>query len=73
MLDSKKKAEIIAETLGQKVVGIENAKCDEYREDTENEILYMCCEQERSVSLATMLSPDTISVDKSIDVTWNIE
>lgn len=73
LLDSKKKAEIIAETLGQKLVGIESAKCDEYREDTENEMLYMCCEQERSVSLATMLSPDTISVDKSIDVTWIIE
>lgn len=73
LLDSKKKAEIIAETLGQKVVGIESAKCDEYREDAESERLYMCCEQERPVSLAAMLSPDTISVDRSIDVTWNIE
>ena len=73
LLDSKKKAEIIAETLGQKVVGIESAKCDEYREDTENEIEYMCCEQEHAGSLACLLSPDTISVDKSIDVTWIIE
>lgn len=73
LLDSKKKAEIIAETLGQKVVGIESAKCDEYREDTESEIEYMCCEQERAGSLACLLSPDTISVDKSIDVTWIIE
>lgn len=73
LLDSKKKAEIIAETLGQKVVGIESAKCDEYSDDVGDGIEYMCCEQERGGSLASMLSPDTISVDKSIDVTWIIE
>ena len=33
LLDAKKKAETIAKTLGQKVVGIECAKCDDYDED----------------------------------------
>ena len=73
LLDSKKKAEIIAETLGQKVVGIESAKCDEYEEEDLEEKIHYLREMPAGSSLATMLSPDTISVDKSIDVTWIIE
>lgn len=73
LLDSKKKAEIIAETLGQKVVGIESAKCDEYEEEEFEEKVHYLCEMPAVSSLATMLSPDTILVDKSIDVTRIIE
>lgn len=73
LLDSKKKAEIIAETLEQKVVGIESVKCDEYEEEDLEEKVHYLREMPAGSSLATMLSPDTISVDKSIDVTWNIE
>lgn len=76
LLDAKKKAEAIAETLGQKVVGIECAKCDDYDEDDIIEPLphKMCCLAEGSGgSLASQLSPDTISIDKSIDVSWVIE
>ena len=73
LLDSKKKAEIIAETLGQKVVGIESAKCDEYEEEHFKESVHFLREMLSGSSLATMISPDTISVDKSIDVTWNIK
>jgi len=37
LADSCKKAEAVAETLGQKVVGIETAQCDEYRDDEDEE------------------------------------
>ncbi len=73
LLDSKKKAEIIAETLGQKVVEIESVKCDEYERLEFGERERTLIEMPAGGSLATMLSPDTISVDKSIDVTWIIE
>lgn len=73
LLDSKKKAEIIADTLGQKVVGLESAKCDEYEEEEfEHKVTYIC-QETATRSLASRLSPDIIIVDKSIDVTWNIE
>lgn len=73
LLDAKKKAESIAETLNQRVVGIESAKCDEYEEEDFEEKAHYLREMPTSATLATMLSPDTISVDKSIDVTWIIE
>ena len=73
LLDSKKKAEIIADTLGQKVVGIESAKCDKYEEPKFEERELCLGEVSVRTSLETLLSPDTISVDKSIDVIWIIE
>lgn len=73
LLDAKKKAESIAETLNHRVVGIESAKCDEYEEEDVEEKAHCLREMPTSAALATMLSPDTISVDKSIDVTWIIE
>jgi len=75
LLDAKKKAEAIAETLGQKVVGIECAKCDDYDDDDIIEPIAhkMCLAEGSGSSLASQLSPDTISIDKSIDVSWIIE
>ncbi len=73
LLDAKKKAEAIAETLGQKVVGIESAKCDEYEEEEFEEKVHCIREMHPGSELATMLSPNTITVDKSINVTWIIE
>lgn len=75
LIDAKKKAEAIAETLGQKVVGIECAKCDDYNdEENEDSMVHKLCLCEGSgSSLASKLSPRTIQIDKSIDVAWIIE
>ncbi|MDO4756141.1 MAG: SIMPL domain-containing protein [Parabacteroides sp.] len=74
LLDSKKKAEAIAETLGQKITGIDCAKCDEY-DDDDVELLKpkMCLQEGVGGSLATQLSPDMITIEKSIDVSWIVE
>ena len=77
LLDSRKKAEVMAETLGQKITGVESVKCDEYNDDDEDaEIRYcLCSEQESEIggSLATQLSPGTITVEKHVDVSWIVE
>lgn len=71
--DAKKKAEILAKTLGQKVVGLESAKCDEYEEEEFEHMVHCLREGKIKTSLASELSPDTIVVDKSVYTTWIIE
>ncbi len=74
LLDAKKKAEEIAKILGQKVIGIEEARCDAYEDDEPEEVVYkMSCAGRCEESLASKLSPDTVSIARSIDVIWNIE
>lgn len=71
--DAKKKADILAETLGQKVVGLESTKCDEYEEEEFDHMVHCLHENRARTSLAAKLSPDTIIVDKSVYSTWLIE
>lgn len=79
LLESRKKAELIAETFGQKIVGIELAKCDDYRGDDEEDVydtkffLAPNSGPECLDSLSEQLSPDTIIVEKSVDVSWIVE
>ena len=80
LVDSRKKAEAIAESLGQKIVGIETAKCDEYCEDEDSLCdtsykLFPCSidDDEFGSGLATQLSPGKISIERTIDVAWIVE
>ena len=80
LLKQGKKAEAIAESLGQKIVGIETAKCDEYCEDEENlcDTSYRLFpdsvdDDEFGSGLATQLSPGKISIERTIDVAWIVE
>ena len=45
--DAKKKADILAEALGQKVVGLESAKCDEYEEEEFDHMVH-CLHENRA-------------------------
>ena len=81
LLDSKRKAEEMAEVLGLKIVGVEVAKCDQYIDDVEGGLKekgvkyfpgsYSC--DGEFESLETELSPGTINIEKSIDVSWIVE
>ena len=74
MLNAKKQAEEFAKTLGQKVIGIEEARSDAYEDDEPEEVVYKMSKPcGRDESLAAKLSPDTVSIARSIDVIWNIE
>ena len=74
LLNAKKQAEEFAKTLGQKVIGIEEARSDAYEDDEPEEVVYKMakpCSGEGN--LATKLSPDMVSIARCIDVIWNIE
>lgn len=79
LLDSRKKAEAMAETLGQRITGIESAKCDGYEGDNEEEddgIRFFSkgfVVDKYPDSLAEQLAPGTIVIEKSIDVSWIVE
>ena len=74
LLNAKKQAEEFAKTLGQKVIGIEEARSDAYEDDEPEEVVYKMSKPcGRDESLAAKLSPDTVSIARSIDVIWNIE
>ncbi len=75
LLNSKNKAEAIAESLGKKIIGIESAKCDEYAdiEDINQSVHYLRGDINAVPSLSELLSPDTVLIEKSIDVIWIIE
>lgn len=51
-----------------------STKCDEY-DDDDVELLKpkMCLQEGVGGSLATQLSPDMITIEKSIDVSWIVE
>lgn len=74
LLNSEKKAKAIAEALGQKIIGIESAKCNKY--DDEDEVLMphaMSVRDYCDSSLEVQLSPDTVNIERSIDVAWLVE
>ncbi len=74
LMNAKKKAEEIAGTLGKKVIGVEEIKGEDF-EEIDNEELF--CEKyfpgNASGMLAPQLSPDTVSIEKSINVIWIVE
>lgn len=78
LLDSKKKAEALAETLGQKIIGMELARCSEYNDCDDDDVIepctaVMCIKKTKKDSLAAQLSPDIIIINRNIDVSWIVE
>lgn len=78
LTDSRKKAEMISETFGQKITGIEKVNCDlrtysvydESDEGLPNPTMhYMALNN----SLSAKISPDKIKLSKEIEVTWIME
>lgn len=75
LADSKKKAEFIAEIMGQKIVGI-----DSVEHSRNSDADWMCCEQERGLIFPGSAMPLSDQVEaplttetESIDVVWLIE
>lgn len=75
LANSKKKAEFIAEIMGQKIVGI-----DSVEHSRENDMDWMCCEHERglicpgsTMPLSDKLEAPLTTETESIDVVWLIE
>ena len=72
--DSKKKAEIIAEIMGQKIIGIDSVEHDRH-----SDMEWMCCEQERDViyagaaPLSNQLEAPITNESETISVVWLIE
>lgn len=74
LLDAKKKAEALAQTLEKKVFGIESATCDDYEaKKSLTKSISLSDSYIGSTSLATKLSPDVIRISKSIDTVWIID
>lgn len=71
--NSKKKAELIAEVMGQKVIGIDSVEHDSYRDQP------FLCEMEPCVAmgcdygLSNQLESPLTTESESIDVVWLIE
>ena len=74
LADSKKKAEVIAEIAGQKIIGIDSIKHDEY-----SDMLWIACEKEKSMilpgstSLSDQLEAPLTTESETINVVWLIE
>ena len=72
--DSKKKAEFIAEIMGQKIIGIDSVEHDSRRESD-----WLCCEKTYVVAAAgsrprsDLLESPLTTETESIDVVWLIE
>lgn len=72
--DSKKKAEIIAEIMGQKIIGIDSVEHDRH-----SDMEWMCCEQERGIvytgatPLSCQLEAPLTNESETISVVWLIE
>lgn len=78
MTDSRKKAEIISETFGQKITGIEKVDCDlryyaVYSESNEDNLDAILRCRTTNYSLSAKISPDKIKLSKEIEVTWIME
>ncbi len=77
VLDSKKKAEMIAETMGQKVIGINELNAgDRYKnyeiQEREYSPSHMICET-NSCSISDKLKAPFHMEDESVEVEWIIE
>lgn len=74
LADSKKKAEVIAEIMGQKIIGIDSVEHDRH-----NDMEWICCEQERGIiregaaSLSNQLEAPITTESETISVVWLIE
>lgn len=74
LADSKKKAEVIAEIMGQKIIGIDSVEHDRH-----NDMEWMCCEQERGIiregaaPLSNQLEAPITTESETISVVWLIE
>ncbi|WP_026508521.1 SIMPL domain-containing protein [Butyrivibrio sp. MC2013] len=74
--DSRKKAELIAETMDQKISGIDTVEQGDRYDRSE----YMCCEQERAISvpyrkpqLSDQLKAPTTKETEAIEIVWIME
>ncbi len=72
LADSKRKAELIAEEMGQKITGIESAELDGFPEAKTMRAAVCDCSAENA-SLASELSPAKKIIEKTIEATWIIE
>lgn len=74
LADSKKKAEVIAEIMGQKIIGIDSVEHDRH-----SDMEWMCCEQERGIicagaaPLSNQLEAPITTESETISVVWLIE
>lgn len=74
LADSKKKAEVIAEIMGQKIIGIDSVEHERH-----NDMEWMCCEQERGIiregaaPLSNQLEAPITTESETISVVWLIE
>jgi len=72
--DSKKKAEIIAEIMGQKLIGIDSVEHDRH-----SDMEWMCCEHERALPcggpprLSNQIEAPITTESETIEVVWIIE
>lgn len=74
--DSKQKAKFIAESMGQKIIGVDSVKIGEHYDDR---IDWMVCEQERSLcsskslNYSNMIQSPVKKESESVEVVWLIE
>lgn len=74
LADSKKKAEVIAEIMGQKIIGIDSVEHDRY-----SDMEYMCIKQKRGIicagaaPLSDQLEAPLTTENETISVVWLIE
>lgn len=78
LTDSRKKAEMISETFGQKITGIEKVDCDlryyaVYAESNKGDLDAILRCRTTNYSLSEKISPDKIKLSKEIEVTWIME
>ncbi len=81
--DSRKKAELIASTTGQKIIGIDLVKTkdfDDYLDEAfdddcdDSNIDWKCCEKERRIGLVSdQLGAPEREEQESVDVVWLME
>ncbi len=76
LAESKKNAEAIAATMGQRITGIDTVEYDRYSGETH----YLCCEQERGCVIGESHTPfsdrikaPTTTESESIEVVWLME
>ncbi len=74
LADSKKKAEVVAEIMGQKIIGIDSVAYDRH-----SNMEWMCCEQKRGIicpgaaPLSNQLEAPLTTESETISVVWLIE